>query len=152
MIVYRLCKSEWKHDLSGRGAELAGGRWNSKGVAMVYTSSSRALCMAEIAVHVAFGCIPEDYVMVEIKVSGNVVPLEISMDSLPAGWQRFEYRNLTQALGNSFIRERKGLLLKVPSAVVQGDWNYLLNPVHPSIRDVKVISSVPFRFDERLFG
>jgi RES domain-containing protein len=151
MILYRLCKSAWKDDLSGRGAELTGGRWNSKGVAVVYTSSSRALCMAEIAVHTAFGCIPEDYVMVEIDVPDGIMLEEVSISTLPEGWQRFEYRNLTQSMGNRFIREKKNLLLKVPSAVVQGDCNYLLNPAHPLITDVSIIAAVPFRFDERLF-
>ena len=59
MIVYRLSKSKYSADLSGKGAEKAGGRWNSKGVAMVYTSASRALCTAEVAVHVPLGIVTD---------------------------------------------------------------------------------------------
>ena len=61
MIVYRLCKSIYKKDLSGKGAEIAGGRWNSKGYAILYTSESRSLCTAEIAVHTPLGNVPADY-------------------------------------------------------------------------------------------
>jgi RES domain-containing protein len=87
MIVCRLCKSAWKKDLSGRGAELTGGRWNSKGVAVLYTSSSRALCMAEIAVHTPLGCLPVDYFMVEIEIPSDAIIKEISEDELPENWQ-----------------------------------------------------------------
>ena len=151
MIVYRLCKSAWKNDLSGKGAEIAGGRWNSKGNALVYTSSSRALCMAEIAVHAPLGCLPDDYVMVEIKIPLNSLILEIAESDLPFNWKSFINRQVTQKIGDHFIANKKALVLKVPSAVVQGDNNYLINPNHPDKDNVKISRVELFRFDERLF-
>ena len=65
MKVYRLSKAQFANDLSGKGAELAGGRLNSKGLPMLYTSSSRALCTAEIAVHTPLGIVPTDYVIID---------------------------------------------------------------------------------------
>ena len=151
MIVYRLCKSAWQNDLSGKGAEIAGGRWNSKGNALVYTSSSRALCMAEIAVHAPLGCLPDDYVMVEIQIPLNSVVLEIAESDLPRHWQSFINRQVTQKIGDHFIAHNKALVLKVPSAGVQGDYNFLINPNHPEKEDIKISKVESFRFDERLF-
>jgi len=151
MIAYRLCKSIWQNDLSGRGAEITGGRWNSKGKPMVYTSSSRALCMAEIAVHTPLGCIPDDYSMVEIKCPDNSVIREVKENELPQNWQLFEHSNITQCIGNHFISVNKELILKVPSAVVQGDYNYLINPLHPDSKYIIIVRCEPFRFDKRLF-
>ena len=76
MIVFRLSKSRFSKDLSGRGAELAGGRWNSKGLPMLYTSSSRALCTAEIAVHSPLGIVPMDYEIIEIEIPDSSVHMD----------------------------------------------------------------------------
>jgi RES domain-containing protein len=151
MIVYRLCKSAWKKDLSGRGAELTGGRWNSKGIAILYTSSSRALCMAEIAVHTPLGCLPVDYFMVEIEIPSDAIIKEISEDELPENWQSFASRQLTQFIGDGFIKKNEFLVLKVPSAVVRGDFNYLINPEHRACNKIRILKSEGFGFDERLF-
>ena len=68
MIVFRLSKATYALDLSGKGAEKTGGRWNSKGIPMVYTSSSRALCTAEIAVHLPLGLVPSGYHLTTLVV------------------------------------------------------------------------------------
>ena len=151
MIVYRLCKSAWQNDLSGKGAEITGGRWNSKGNAMVYTSSSRALSMAEIAVHTPLGCLPDDFVLVEIQIPLNTLILEISENELPPNWRSFINRQVTQKIGDHFILNNKALVLKVPSAVVQGDYNFLINPYHPEKNKIKISRVESFQFDERLF-
>jgi len=151
MIVFRLCRSAWKEDLSGQGAKITGGRWNSKGIAVVYTSSSRALCVAEIAVHTPLGCLPQDYYLIEILIPENSSVREIQVSDLPRNWQSFEKRQITQQIGNSFIQQSQDLILKVPSAVVQGDFNYLINPMHIDIKNISVKSIEEFRFDGRLF-
>lgn len=151
MIVYRLAKKKFRHDLSGKGAELAGGRWNSKGVAMLYTSQSRALCLAEIAVNLPIGIIPINYYLVEIIIPDSVILNEMNVSRLKKDWNSFPHSSETQLLGDEFIFENKLLVLKVPSAVVQGDFNYLINPKHPHFNSVKIIKSEIFSFDERLF-
>ena len=150
MIVFRLSKSRYSTDLSGKGAEKAGGRWNSKGVAMIYTSASRALCMAEVAVHMPLGIVPADYVLASIEIPDNSI-MEISMQELPADWQALPHPDSTQKLGDKFIREGKYLALKVPSVVVQGEYNFLVNPKHEAIKEVRVKHTEPFMFDKRLF-
>jgi RES domain-containing protein len=150
MIVYRLSKQKFARDLSGRGAETSGGRWNSRGVPMLYTSESRALCVAEIAVHTPLGIVPEDYVLVSIEIP-EVEMAEVAVGSLPPDWKVFPHARSTQTIGDRFILDGEHLVLKVPSAVVQGDYNYLVNPLHPDFPRVKVIKTEAFSFDTRLF-
>ncbi len=150
MIVYRLSKSKFSADLTGKGAEKAGGRWNSKGVAMVYTSSSRALCTAEVSVHVPLGIVPADYELVTIEIPDDSVT-EAGIKDLPGDWRSFPHPNSTQKLGDRFVREGRFLVLKVPSVVVQGDYNYLINPRHEAAAKVRVVNTEPFLFDKRLF-
>jgi len=151
MIVFRITKSAFAYDLSGKGAEIAGGRWNSRGTRMVYLSESRALCSVEVAVHVPIGILPEGYSIVTVEIPDDVSVKEVFVDELPPDWKVLPHSHSTQAVGDLFIQECKCLVLKVPSAVVQGDFNYLLNPVHTDIKKVNVLLVEPFEFDSRLF-
>jgi len=151
MKVYRLSKSKFAGDLSGRGAEIAGGRWNSKGTPLIYTSPSRALCLVEVAVHLPVGIIPHDYVLIEIEIPDEAEVQVIEEKLLPTDWNSFPHSPVTQNLGDNFVKENTNLMLKVPSAVVPGDFNYLINPRHPQINQVFIVSTNPFGFDERLF-
>ncbi|WP_114783195.1 RES family NAD+ phosphorylase [Botryobacter ruber] len=151
MIVYRLSKGKFRNDLSGKGAELAGGRWNTKGVAMLYTCESIALCTVEIAVHTPLGVIPEDYYLISVNIPDMIAIKELTADSLPPDWKLFPHPNATQELGDAFVNEAEYLVLKVPSATVKGNYNYLLNPRHKDFQQITIINSEPFEFDPRLF-
>jgi RES domain-containing protein len=151
MIVYRLSAGKFKNDLSGKGAELAGGRWNSKGVAMLYTSSSIALCLCELAVHLPFGIVPKDYHLLTIECPDNVSMIEMKGGPLPKDWRSVPHSQSTQNIGDKFIAEGKALILKVPSAVVPGDFNLLFNPAHKDFSKVKIRSTELFEFDSRIF-
>jgi len=150
MIVYRLSKSKFSYDLTGKGAERSGGRWNSKGVAMIYTGESRALCTTEIAVHTPLGNIPVDYDIISIEIPEALIG-EVNINGMPEGWNSIPHSRLTQDIGDRFISENIFLALKVPSAVVQGDHNYLINPNHKDIFQVCILEVTGFNFDERLF-
>jgi RES domain-containing protein len=151
MIVFRLSKSKYTKDLSGKGAEMSGGRWNSKGVALVYTSESRALCTTEIAVHTPLGNIPLDYHLVAIEIPNEVKIKVLTVADLPDDWKSLPHSHSTQKIGDEFISVEKQLVLKVPSVVVQGEFNYLINPSHKDFKKIKIKSIEPFNFDERLF-
>ena len=151
MIVFRLSKSKYSHDLSGKGAEKAGGRWNSRGVAMVYTSESRALCTTEIAVHTPLGILPKDFELVTIEIPDSIKILNIKLIDLPTDWKSIPHSGATQELGGSFVKGNNYAVLKVPSAVVHGDFNYLINPFHKDSRKVKLVKTEIFAFDGRLF-
>lgn len=151
MIVFRLSKSLYANDLSGRGAEKAGGRWNSKGIPMVYTSESRALCTTEIAVHTPLGILPLDYVIIAIEIPNSVAVQHIKPEAMPDDWKSLPHSHSTQEIGDTFMNNNNFAVMKVPSAVVQGEYNYLLNPAHKDFKKIKVKLIEPFEFDERLF-
>ncbi len=151
MIVYRLSKEKYKKDLSGKGAEKAGARWNSKGQAIIYTSDSRSLCTTEIAVHTPLGNIPLHYWLVTIEIPDRISIYELPVSHLPADWKALPHPNSTQILGDKFLRDAEFLVMKVPSVVVPGDYNYLINPQHKDISAVTILSTEPFEFDNRLF-
>lgn len=151
MIVFRLAKGIFCQDLSGKGAELAGGRWNSKGTALVYTGMSRALCTTEIAVHTPLGNIPDDYFLVSIELPAKAPILKLDEKKLPKDWKSFPHPHSTQLIGDKFVKELKYLILQVPSVIVQGEFNYLINPKHPLIQKVKILKKEAFQFDARLF-
>lgn len=150
MIVYRLTKGKYKNQISGFGAELNGGRWNSKGRSLVYTSESRALCTAEIAVHIPLGIIPTNYYLQSIKIPKSSVQ-KIEVSSLDKKWKNFPHDNSTKIFGDKFIVENNSLTLKVPSAVIQDEFNYLINPKHKKFDKVELLKIEPFKFDKRLF-
>ena len=152
MILYRFSRREHGGDLSGKGAELYGGRWNSKGVPVLYCAESRALAVTEIIAYTPPGLIPEGYVL-NIIEAPDTPELQYSLEAatLPEGWKRYPHGKETKALGDELLKERKYLLIQVPSALVQGEHNYLINPLHPQFSQVKVAEVLPFNFNERLF-
>ena len=151
MIVYRLASKKYSNDLTGVGAEITGGRWNFKGTRVLYTADSRALCMAEIAVHTPVSIMPKDYFMITIEIPDYSQITQLEVKLLPKDWRKFPYSKLTQELGDNFINKNEVLYIKVPSAVVQGDFNILINPQHSDSYKVKILKIEEFDFDERIF-
>lgn len=151
MIVFRLGREKYKNDLSGKGAEISGGRWNSKGIAMLYTGQNIALCTTEIAVHTPLGIVPKDYHLVEIEFPDSIKIQTINPKDLPSDWKDFPHPHFLQEIGNRFISENKYLVMRVPSAVVQGEFNYLFNPSHKFFSLVTIKKTEPYGFDKRIF-
>jgi RES domain-containing protein len=136
--------------MGGEGARLNGGRWNSEGVAAVYTSSSLALAALEYLVHVDIEDVPDDLVAMAIEVPGDAGLTSVAVGDLPADWNKGPDHPACVAIGDAWLADGATLLLRVPSAVVPEDWNLLINPRHPRARDVAVRSVRPFAFDPRL--
>lgn len=151
MILYRLTKKKYRNDFSGIGAEIAGGRWNSIGNAVLYTAANRALCTAEIAVHTPLGIVPKDYYLISIEIPKNAKIKEVESSDLPKNWKTFPHIPSTKKIGDEFIKQSEFLILKVPSAVIQGEYNYLINPNHIDFKNINIKSSELFEFDKRLF-
>ena len=147
MIVYRIARQRYTQDLSGTGARLYGGRWNSKGVALLYTAESRALAAMELAVHTDLNDLPDDLQLITLKLPPEA---EVYQISLVENWNQHPPNLQTKLLGDSFVRDGKALVMKAPSVVVRGDCNYLLNPAHKQSSRVKIVDVSPFFFDERL--
>lgn len=151
MFAYRLCRKKYGNLLSGEGAAIAGGRWNSKGTALIYCAANRSLAMAEVAVHLSLATLPDDFEMVEIFIPDNLPCIELNPALLPEDWNLFPHPSSTQGIGDNFVRANEGLCLRVPSAVTRGDFNLLINPRHGDFKKVKVQSRENFPFDKRIF-
>ena len=98
---------------------------------MVYTSESRALCTTEVAVHTPLGILPKNYVLVSINIPDDIKIHALNKKRLPPDWNSIPHSGTTQDLGDLFVSAKKFAVMKVPSAVVPGDFNYLINPAHP---------------------
>jgi RES domain-containing protein len=145
MIVYRCALKKWSKDLSGQGAFMYGGRWNSPGVYMLYTAENNVLAALEVALRIPLEHISKDYWMVPIDVRGEV---KFEEPSLPKSWNLKS--DVTRSVGDDFIKKANALAMKVPSALISDAFNYLINPKHPDIRKVKVLEPRPILFDKRL--
>lgn len=152
MRVYRLSRKKYSKELSGKGAAISGNRWNSKGTEIIYTAESRALAMAEVLVHLTLATLPRDFMMLEIDIPKNISIEELSLENLPRNWNSHPPSSETQKIGDQFIQELKNCVLKVPSAVVPGDFNFLINPFHNEFKEITIIDSKDFPFDYRIFA
>lgn len=146
-----MSKRKYSNVLNGEGAAKSGNRWNSKGVEMIYTAESRALAMAEVAVHLTLATLPADYVMIEIDIPDFIGIKELDKNKLTENWNSHPPVLATQNLGNGFISSLEACVLKVPSAVVKGDSNFLINPYHPDFKKIKIADITDFFFDKRIF-
>lgn len=148
MHVYRISKSRYIKDLTGSGARLNGGRWNPKGINMIYTSSTKALATVEFLVHIPISIIPKNLSIATIEISDNEIPGELK--KLPNNWRQYPAPPKLQDMGREWISSNRSLLLRVPSAVVDDEFNILINPNHPNMRNVKIIKIQLYFFNERL--
>ena len=117
MEVFRLSREKFATPLSGKGAALKGARWNSIGVELIYTAQNRSLAMAEVAVHFTLATLPDDYVMLTIKIPDEFLMKEIAEEELPSDWQEFPHPISTQKFGDNFVVENNYCLLRVLSVV-----------------------------------
>ncbi|MFC0515221.1 RES family NAD+ phosphorylase [Mucilaginibacter angelicae] len=149
MILYRITKCNYAADLSGSGARLYGGRWNSEGKPMLYLASSQSLAVLEVLVHLDPLIIPGNYCLAEIEVPDSKI-ITVEVEQLPEDWRDISGPVILRELGDSFLKKQEYLLMKVPSSIVPAEFNYLLNPLHPDAFDVKLLKREPFGFDRRL--
>ncbi len=116
---------------------------------MVYCATSPALAAMEFFVHLDPSVAPKDLVMVEVEVPDGMELEVVRVEDLPEGWRGMVEE--TAAMGMAWVRSGRTVGLRVPSAVVRGDWNVLLNPEHAEFGRVAVVASVAFWYDERMF-
>lgn len=150
MEVYRVSKRQYQQDIIGTGAYLVGGRWNTAGNYMLYTAASRSLAILEVLVHISRNRPIDDYSVIVLYIPDDIFINAVDPATLSDTWQE-EY-NQTQSIGDQWLESRKSLSLKVPSALVKAEYNYLLNPGWEAFKLVKVLDYELLRFDERFFG
>ena len=151
MRAWRLCKEEYA-DLSGIGASLYGGRWNSPNNPVIYTASSLALAFVEIIPGLRKGIIPKGYVSLQTDIEDYVSKKEISFENFPSGWREGKEAKWFIEVGDSWLQEKKELLLIVSSSIIPEEKNILINPHHPEINLVEIINIKPFTVDNRFIS
>jgi RES domain-containing protein len=149
--LWRLAR-EAHRELDGEGARLYGGRWNSSGRPVVYTSATLSLAALELLVHVDPEDLPDDLVALGVEVPDRAWEVGVRPVGFPEDWREVPNHPGCRRVGDEWLDEGATLVLRVPSAVVPQEENVLLNPRHPDAADVRVISAERFRFDRRLVG
>jgi len=153
MIVWRICKSKYVSSaFSGIGAEKTGGRWNSTGRRVVYTSENLSLATLELFVHVDPKILPADLMVALAQLPKRYSKTILEPADLPSNWRDFPAPAKLQEIGNEWLAKNSTLALVVPSAVNPIDKNVLLNPNHPQMKLVKLEPPEKFDFDPRMFA
>jgi len=147
MTIYRLSIEQYKDDISGTGAKLYGGRWNIIGIPVLYATENISLSVLEILVRTNIHLIPLHYYLLKLDLPDNVELTSINKNKLKKEWKNdISY---TQWIGTEFLKSNKALVLKIPSAIVDEEHNFIINTGHTDFKKVKITSSKKFSFDKR---
>lgn len=140
------------HDLSGKGAEKDGGRWNPAGMPVVYTSQTRALACLETVVHLNAGGLPLNRYLVQIEAPADVWSQAEALDpaALPVGWEAEPPGKVSIDLGAAWLKAKTSALLIVPSVIIPEEENVLINPQHPSAAKITATKVRKWTYDPRL--
>jgi RES domain-containing protein len=149
MELYRICLTKYCTDISGKGAELCGGRWNRKGVPMIYTSSNRALSVLETLANSSFFPQNVSYSLVTLEIPNSRLR-EIKVNTLPKNWSQREYSESTLSIGTEWVYQKNELAISVPSCIMREEYNVLLNVWHRDFHSVKITHVREFEFDPRV--
>lgn len=147
MQVFRIGLAKYTTALhaSGRAA-----RWNPNDIEMIYTAASRSLACLENIVHRNQVGLNQAFKVMTIEIPDDLQVLSIEQRKLQEGWTEFHQMPLTQKLGEDWIKAGKSAVLKVPSAIINAEYNYLINPNHPDFKYIKLLKSEVFIFDKRI--
>ncbi|MEX0778489.1 MAG: RES family NAD+ phosphorylase [Balneolales bacterium] len=151
MTVYRITKRKYADDLSGKGAERYGGRWNNVGIPVLYTSEHRSLCLLEMLIHTPIEEIARNLMLVEIIIPDEYPAFHITTKDLSRTWKTFPYDRFTKDVGDELLRAKNHPVIRVPSALVDEEFNYLLNPKHELFNGISVKKANALELDSRFF-
>ena len=151
MNIYRIGQTRYARDRTGSGVDA---RWNSRGQYVIYTGGSLALsCLEKLAHTSGTSLYSGDFSVTIYQVPDKLKIKEITLNELlknNANWTQVLNYPYTQAIGDRWLQGRETAVLKVPSAIIDLEYNYLLNPAHPDFSKIKIAAVNPFNFDQRL--
>jgi RES domain-containing protein len=136
---------------SGDGSRKSGGRWNRRGNRAVYLADSLALATLEVMVHGVSYETFQNYVCILATIPKSLIQ-EVDLKTLPKNWRDDIPPPELRVLGDRWLNEQKSAALKVPSAVIPVEFNYVLNPLHKDFEKIEIAEPLSFPFDKRLFG
>jgi RES domain-containing protein len=149
IVVWRLSRQRYAEEsYSGEGSRRYGGRWSSPGRKVAYSSESRSLAALEVLVNVRDPSIlfREPWMLIAAKIPSELIERPARV---PDNWQVTPYSTDTQIFGDRWVEAARHPVLRVPSAVVLGEFNYLLNPAHPDFKKITINKPESFLFDSR---
>lgn len=147
--LYRLSGKKYARDLSGEGSRLYGGRWNHVGTPCVYAAENRSLAVLEYSVNSDLYLIPRALSMLTLLVPAESVK-ECTIPELPGNWMEAPAPFHTKDFGTRILQQRTHLLIRIPSAIVPQEFNYLINPQHPLAAQIQIAEAVDFIYDPRV--
>ena len=153
MRLWRIEKSVFAKEVrSGNGARIYGGRWNSPGRPAIYCAGSLSLAMLEVLAYVSTEeDAGEKRVFFTVAVDDKLVE-EVATADLPRSWRSALNMDPCRRLGDAWLVHGNSVALRVPSALVAGEFNCILNPAHPHYRKAAIWSAGrQLRIDSRLF-
>lgn len=150
VLAWRIVKTKYASDaFSGEGARRFGGRWNSPGTAIVYTSEYASLSILEILVHLDSVSPLPSYSVIKIEFDDTLLEI-YNPDDLPLNWMDHPPSSTNQSIGDQWARDLRTAVLKLPSAILQSEHNYLINPNHPDFPQINIGLPEPLSLDPRL--
>jgi RES domain-containing protein len=147
MLVYRITKAIYADRLVASGGAA---RWNSRGQFVLYTAATRALACLENVVHRSGEGLQDTFRVMIIAIPDTVLITELPPETLPADWFDFRQYDACQRIGGEWLMSGRSAVLRVPSAIIANEWNYLLNPAHPEFSRIALQRTEPFLFDPRI--
>lgn len=147
MEVYRITLGKYAQELIAPGTEA---RWNSRGYFVIYTAGSRALACLENLVHTDCEGLKNLFKIIVIKIPDDVKITEIQETDLLENWTKSNNLHETRQIGNTWLSLYTSCVLKVPSAIIRGEFNFLINPAHVQFSKIKIKALEQFEFDSRL--
>ncbi len=138
-----------KHAFTGDGSRLLGGRWNSRGVAVIYASEHESLAALELLVHTMPLSPLDRFLSFRIEWNGRLTEY-FPVAQLPTDWNSEVPTTATQRIGDDWVHERRTAVLAVPAVLSTSELNFLLNPTHPDFKRIKIGKPIEYRFEPRL--
>jgi RES domain-containing protein len=152
LTLWRISKRKYADAaFSGEGARRVGGRWNSRGQGMVYTSGTLSLAALEVLVHMEIAEMGNTLVAIRAERPTTITIERLEISQLPADWRDIPAPGALAELGDRWFQSRQTVILGVPSAVVLNEYNYLINPSHPDFTHIKLGTPESFNLDSRLW-
>ncbi|NOX09498.1 MAG: RES family NAD+ phosphorylase [Gammaproteobacteria bacterium] len=149
--LYRISKAKYGGDFSGEGGKKGLGRWHHKGGAVIYTASSVALAILETLVHTPITRQPRGRVLVSMALAEDIQVKYIDISTLDKNWHDYIALESTKTIGSEWLESYETAVLGVPSVVTKGaEMNYLINPLHPDAKAIKIVEIESYVFDKRL--
>ena len=150
--AWRIIKTRYSADaFSGEGARLYGGRWNSSGIVMVYTAGSKSLATLELLVHLHTTSVLPSFSICPVDFDVSLVEL-IDPTTLPRDWRDSPPPISLRAVGDDWISRTSSVVLRVPSAVIESEYHYLINPAHKNFKRLVIGSMEVLDLDSRLIS